>query len=149
MEGKLTVIFESPFWVGIFERIEADTYQAARFVFGAEPTEPELLEFALTVFSSLRFSQPVRMTKTESREVNFKRRMREIKKQMALPAGATRAQQALKQEYELLAREREADNREMRDAEEDRKFRLKQAKRAEKHGVIKKSLSPVGRGLVY
>jgi len=133
MEGKLTVIFESPFWVGIFERIEADTYQAARFVFGAEPTEPELLEFALTVFSSLRFSQPVRMTKTESREVNFKRRMREIKKQMAVPAGATRAQQALKQEYELLAREREADNREMRDAEEDRKFRLKQAKRAEKH----------------
>lgn len=133
MEGKLTVIFESLFWVGIFERIESNSYQAARVVFGPEPTDPQLLEFALTVFSTLRFSQPVRIIETPQYEVNFKRRMREVKKHMAIPAGATRAQQAIKQEYELQARIREAGHREERDTEEERKFRLRQAKRGEKH----------------
>ncbi len=133
MEGKLTVIFESPFWVGIFERKESNSYQAARFVFGSEPTEAQLLEFALTVFSTLRFSQPVRIIETPQHESNFKRRMREVKKQMAVPTGATRAQQAIKQEYELQACTREACHREERDMEEERKFRLRQAKRLEKH----------------
>ncbi len=132
MEGKLTVIFESPFWVGIFERMDPDTYQAARFVFGAEPTDPELLEFALTVFSSLRFSQPVRHVNIPRQDVNFKRRMREIIKQMAQPSGCTRAQQAIKQEYELQASEREICHRDECDMDEERKFRLRQAKRAEK-----------------
>ena len=133
MEGKLTVIFESQFWVGIFERMEPDSYQAARFVFGAEPTDPELLDFALTAFSSLRFSKPVRHVDVSRQEVNFKRRMREIKKQMAQPSGCSRAQQAIKQEYELQAREREACHRDERNKDEERKFHLRQAKRAEKH----------------
>ena len=133
MEGKLTVIFESPFWVGIFERMEPDTYQAARFVFGDEPTDPELLDFALTVFSSLRFSQPVRHVDVPRQEMKFKRRMRETKKQMAQPSGCTRAQLAIKQEYEQNARTREIARREERDFEDERKFRLRQAKRAEKH----------------
>lgn len=132
MEGKLTVIFESPFWVGIFERMEPDTYQAARFVFGAEPTDPELLDFALTALSNLRFSQPVRHVDVPRQEVKFKRRMREIKKQMAQPSGCTRARLAIKQEYELQARERETARRDERDMNEERKFRLRQARRAEK-----------------
>jgi ribosomal protein L12E/L44/L45/RPP1/RPP2 len=133
MEGKMTVLYESPFWVGLFERTEQDKYQAARFVFGAEPTEPQLLQFALTSFLSLQFSQPVEAVCTQTREVNFKRRMREVKKQMAAPAGATRAQQAVKQEYEQLTHERESSHREEHEAEQERKFQLRQLKRAEKH----------------
>ena len=51
MEGKLTVYFDPPFWVGIFEKIENNHCQAARQVFGAEPTEPELIRFALENYS--------------------------------------------------------------------------------------------------
>jgi hypothetical protein len=133
MEGKMTVIYESPFWVGLFERTEHNTYQAARFVFGAEPTEPQLVQFALTDFLSLQFSQPVEADITRTRELNFKRRMREVRKQMAAPAGATRAQLAVKQEYEQQAREREASHREEQAADRQRKFQLRQVKRAEKH----------------
>lgn len=133
MEGKMTVLYESPFWVGIFERMESGKYQAARFVFGAEPTEPQLLEFALTDFLSLQFSQSAHNTAVEEGSVNFKRRMREIKKQMDIPVGSTRAQQVIKKEYEAHAVEREINHRDERDADEERRFRLKQAKRAEKH----------------
>lgn len=133
MEGKMTVIYESPFWVGLFERTEQNSYQAARFVFGAEPTEPQLIQFALTGFMSLQFSQPVEADNTPSRELNFKRRMREVKMQMAEPAGATRAQLAVKQEYEQQACEREVSHREERAADQQRKFQLRQIKRAEKH----------------
>lgn len=133
MEGKMKGIFESPFWVGIFERIEGTKYQAARFVFGAEPTEPQLIHFALTGFQSLQFTRPVEADNTQTRELNFKRRMREVKRQMAAPAQATRAQLTVKQEYEQLARDREAGCREDREANESRKFQLRQAKRFEKH----------------
>jgi hypothetical protein len=133
MEGKLTVFFESPFWVGIFERTESGKYQAARFVFGAEPTEPQLIQFALTEFLLLRFSDPVDKAKSHEGVVNYKRRMRDVKKQMMNPVGSTRAQLAVKQEFELQARLREQNSRMEHEADAERKFQLRQAKRAEKH----------------
>ena len=45
--GKLTVFFEDPFWVGVFERIENGRLSAAKVTFGAEPKEPELLIYLL------------------------------------------------------------------------------------------------------
>ena len=35
--GKLTVYFEEPFWVGVFERIEDGKLSVAKVIFGAEP----------------------------------------------------------------------------------------------------------------
>lgn len=34
---KLTVLFEDPFWIGVFERINYDKLEVARIVFGAIP----------------------------------------------------------------------------------------------------------------
>ncbi len=34
--GKLTVYFEEPFWVGVFERIEDGKLSVAKVTFGAE-----------------------------------------------------------------------------------------------------------------
>jgi hypothetical protein len=133
MEGKMTVLYESPYWVGIFERMESGKYQAARFVFGAEPTEPQLLQFALTKFVLLQFSRPADSPDKQAKPTSFKRRMREVKKQMDIPAASTRAQLAIQQEYEAHAAEREVNHRDERDADQERRFRLKQAKRAEKH----------------
>ncbi len=41
VSGKLTVFFEEPFWVGVFERIENGRLFAAKVTFGAEPKELE------------------------------------------------------------------------------------------------------------
>ncbi len=45
--GRLTVFFEDPFWVGVFERIENGRLSAAKVTFGTEPKEPELLIYLL------------------------------------------------------------------------------------------------------
>lgn len=33
----MTVLFEEPFWIGIYEREDGESYQAAKILFGAEP----------------------------------------------------------------------------------------------------------------
>ena len=42
--GKLTVYFEEPFWVGVFERIEDGKLSVAKVTFGAEPNLSILLQ---------------------------------------------------------------------------------------------------------
>ena len=48
--GKLTVFFEEPFWVGIFERIEDDKLSVAKVTFGAEPKDYEVYQFLLKYY---------------------------------------------------------------------------------------------------
>ncbi len=40
---KLTVYFEDPFWVGVFEKIQGPRYQVARVVFGSEPKSYDII----------------------------------------------------------------------------------------------------------
>ena len=47
METKLTVYFDDPFWVGVFERIEDGKLSVSKITFGAEPKDYEVLEFVL------------------------------------------------------------------------------------------------------
>ena len=42
-----TVYFDGQFWVGTVERVEEGGLSAARVVFGAEPSEEEILKFIL------------------------------------------------------------------------------------------------------
>ena len=39
---KLTVFFEEPFWIGVFERIEDGKLSVAKVTFGAEPKDYDL-----------------------------------------------------------------------------------------------------------
>ena len=54
--GKLTVYFEEPFWVGVFERIEDGKLSVAKVTFGAEPKDYEVQEYIRKYYSSLKFS---------------------------------------------------------------------------------------------
>ncbi len=45
--GKLTVFFEEPFWVGLFERTQGDSLCVSKVIFGAEPKECEVLTYVL------------------------------------------------------------------------------------------------------
>ena len=40
--GSLTVLFEDPFWIGLFEMIDQQGLRACKVTFGAEPTEKEV-----------------------------------------------------------------------------------------------------------
>ena len=60
--GKLTVYFDTPFWVGVFERIEDEKLSVCKITFGAEPKDYEILEFVLKYYSQLKFSPAVDVT---------------------------------------------------------------------------------------
>ena len=130
--GKLTVFFEEPFWVGIFEKFEKGQLSVAKVTFGAEPKEYEVYEFILKYYDRLQFSPAVATLVKEVRK-NPKRMQREIKKQIADTGIGTKSQQALKLQQEQFKTERKKKTREQKQAEEERLFELKQQKKREKH----------------
>ena len=66
--GRLTVFFEEPFWVGVFERSDGGRLSAAKVTFGAEPKDYEIYNFILNHYYDLRFSPAVAaVIKTEKK----------------------------------------------------------------------------------
>ena len=130
--GKLTVYFEEPFWIGVFERIEDGKLSVAKVTFGAEPKDYEVQEYIRKYYSSLKFS-PAVDTVVKDVKRNPKRMQREAKKQMQETGIGTKSQQALKLQQEQNKQERKVRSREKKEADELRMFELKQQKKREKH----------------
>ena len=130
--GKLTVYFEEPFWVGVFERIEDGKLSVAKVTFGAEPKDYEVQEYIQKYYSSLKFSPAVDTVVKEAKR-NPKRMQREAKKQTQETGLGTKAQQALKLQQKQNKQERKVKIRERKEAEKLRMFDLKQQKKREKH----------------
>ena len=59
VSGRLTVFFEDPFWVGVFERISDGKLSVCKVTFGAEPKDYEVYDFVLKNYYQLRFSPVV------------------------------------------------------------------------------------------
>ena len=130
--GKLTVFFEEPFWVGIFERIEDDKLSVAKVTFGAEPKDYEVLEYLLKNYGRLKFSPTVEIT-VKNYKKNPKRMQRIARKQTLEKGIGTKSQQALQLQREEGKQKRKEKSREQKEAEKQRLFDLKQQKRKEKH----------------
>lgn len=129
---KLTVFFDNPFWVGVFERIEDGKLSVSKVTFGAEPKDYEIYEFILKHYYSLQFS-PAVATVVKENKVNPKRMQRKIEKQLRDTGIGTKSQQALKLQQEEGKQERKVKGREQRLAEAKRMFELKQQKKKERH----------------
>ena len=130
--GKLTVYFEDPFWVGIFERIDGGKLSVAKVTFGAEPKDYEIQEFVSKNYYNLDFSPSVDVA-VRLDVMNPKRKHREARKQSQVSGIGTKSQQALQLQREENKLERKIISREMKEAEKQRQFELKQQKRKEKH----------------
>ena len=129
----ITVRFEAPFWICLYERGDLESCQVCRHIFGAEPRDQEVYAFLLENWRRLKFSPPVPLEAPAGRTVSPKRARREARRQTRPSAMGTKAQQALalqrKQGKEARSRRSHAE----REAEEARKFALRQEKRKEKH----------------
>ena len=131
VNGKLTVYFEEPFWVGVFERIEDGKLFVAKVTFGAEPKDYEVQDYIQKYYFSLKFSPAVE-TGVKDIKRNPKRMQREAKKMLKTGIG-TKSQQALKLQQEQNKQERKERSRRKKEAQEQRMFELKQQKKREKH----------------
>lgn len=129
--GKLTVFFEGPFWVGIFERISGGKLSVCKVTFGAEPKDYEVWDFILKHYYELKFSSAVE-TEVKQTADNPKRRQRKARKQLQTLGVGTKSQQALQMQREEMKIQKKRISKEQREAEKQRQFDLKQQKRKAK-----------------
>ena len=92
----LKVLFEEPFWVGIFEKRQEGKLSVCKVTFGAEPKDYDVEKFVLSNYYNLRFGPTVELEVKEKEKVNPKRRQREVKKQLKNAAIGRKSQQAIK-----------------------------------------------------
>jgi hypothetical protein len=125
-----TVYFDGQFWVGVLELYAGDGVRAARHIFGPEPTNPELLQFASQgdfdrLARAARKAPPVPV---EQRALSWKR----VAKRMDQPVG-TAAQRAIKAAIAAKVVDGKAARRDRTDAEKDHRRELARAKAKAKH----------------
>lgn len=131
--AKLTVFFDDPFWVGVFESSDGDQLKVAKVTFGSEPKDGEIYDWLLKNYHRLQFSQSVDNEKILEKRINPKRMQRDIHRQMTEKSIGTKAQQALKEEQENKKIARKAFNKEKTEAEKQQQFELRQEKKKQKH----------------
>lgn len=133
MEGKLTVYFDDPFWVGVFERKDETGYRVSRIVFGAEPTDAELYEDIQHEYVHLDFGRSIQHQVKIVRKKNFKRMQREVRKEVYEEGIGTKAQQAMKLQMELSKKEHQVRSREQKEQEKALKFKIRRDRKKERH----------------
>lgn len=132
ISGKLTVFFENPFWVGIFENFENDNLSVCKVTFGSEPKEYEIYDFILKKFYNLQFSNEMKSNFNEKAK-NPKRIQREIKKELQSKKFLKKSEEILKLQYEENKKERKVKTKQEKELEKQKKFLLKQEKKKKKH----------------
>lgn len=113
---KLTVYFENPFWVGLFERISNNQLSVCKVTFGAEPKDFEVYEYINKHYYQLEFSPAVEFVE-KTQHTNPKRKQRLARKQTLICGIGTKSQQALQLQREEMKTERRQFSKEQKEAE--------------------------------
>ena len=132
-KASLTILFEGPFWIGLYERFDEGKYETCKITFGSEPNDRQVYAFLLENWRALRFSPPVRSENTEERRLNPKRMRRTIRSQLQERGVGTKAQQALKLQHQQDQQERSARVRKRRETEKERQYEIRREKKKAKH----------------
>lgn len=132
VSSTLTVYHDGQFWVGLAEHVEDGRYGAARIVFGAEPSNEEILRFVVNKWAKLSLFGD-KATETSKPAKNPKRRAREAAKTLKQPAMSTKAQQALAAQKEALKQESAHARSRRRADEAEARFEQRKLKRKQKH----------------
>ena len=131
--SAFTVFFEAPFWVGLYERTEEGLYTVCRVVFGPEPKDYEVYDFLLKHWRQMPFSPGLEAAREGPQRKNPKRVQREIRRSLSSSPTGTKAQQALALQREENKQIRRTRSRAEKEAEETRKYALRQEKKRAKH----------------
>jgi hypothetical protein len=135
--STFTLFHDGRFWVGVLELDDGRWVHTARHVFGPEPTDPELLAFALDGYVGLAeradASVAVPADDRPARRPNPKRVAREAARQQAEPRPSTRAQEALAHTFEAAKRDRRADTRARRREQAEQRYRMARARARARH----------------
>lgn len=136
-EHIVTVTFDEPFWVALFECFIEGTYSVAKEVIStSEPTVSELsLFFEKLDWQRLHYTQP-KEDNTRKLKVSFKRQQRLARKSTEnceFKYAFTKAQQELKKQSKIDHKEKKKQYKLQLEENKERKFQLRQAKKKQKH----------------
>ncbi|MGN5649837.1 YjdF family protein [Bacillus sp. Brlt_9] len=130
----LTVYHDGQFFVGIITHKEKGKLYGARYIFGMEPSDEEVLIFVNGPM--LAYFQHVAKCGVEVKETkrpkNIKRIIREAAKEVNVKR-FTKAQEAISLSYELYKEEKKVRSKEKREAEKQRRRLIKVQKAKQKH----------------
>lgn len=106
---KLTVFYDQQFWVGVVEETVDSAIQAARFIFGAEPKDAEILWFVNhRMMSLILAAKLVQLNKRPHvKAVNPKRLARQAAAEMGRKGGSSASQEAIKADMASRKKERQ------------------------------------------
>ncbi|MGR8823284.1 YjdF family protein [Leuconostoc citreum] len=131
---SLTIIFDQPFYVGIFERRTGNTYEVSKINLGtSEPRDSLIYELLIENWSRVRFNT-VNIANTEriQKKVNPKRMQRLAKK--TLKSGlSTKAQEAVKLAQTAQKLEKKKHKSLKNQEIKEQRYLLSQKKKSEKH----------------
>ncbi|MCQ9285259.1 YjdF family protein [Priestia aryabhattai] len=133
---SLTIYHDGQFWIGIIEVVEGGKLKAFRYVFGAEPKDTEILDFIHhkllnLINQSIHSGLDVKIKSNE--KVNPKRLQRQVAKEVNKIGISTKAQEAMKQEYEEKKKSRKKKSKQYREELKEQKYLMKKLKAKAKH----------------
>ncbi|MCH4164385.1 MAG: YjdF family protein [Lentilactobacillus diolivorans] len=135
VSGTLTIVFDAPFYKGIFETRFGENYQVAQIVFGtSDPSLQQILQFTNHHWHNLNFFQtnyadPIIM----KHKISPKRLQRLANRSIYRTGIGTKAQQALQNQREAKKETKNKKQKAFRDQHKRIIYKLKQRKRHEKH----------------
>ncbi|MGI1800430.1 YjdF family protein [Priestia aryabhattai] len=133
---SLTIYHDGQFWIGIIEVVEGGKLKAFRYVFGAEPKDTEILDFIHhkllnLINQSIHSGLDVKIK--SNKKVNPKRLQRQVAKEVNKIGISTKAQEAMKQEYEEKKKSRKKKSKQYRKELKEQKYLMKKLKAKAKH----------------
>lgn len=133
----LTIFHDGQFWIGVFEEEQGDVLAIARHVFGAEPSDAEVLELVRSGMPRLSAvfagSAAAGLGPQPARRTNPKRLAREAARAVARQGTSTRSQEALRLQREGQKKQARVTGREQRDQERERRREAGRKKALKKH----------------
>jgi len=133
---SLTIYHDGQFWVGIIEVVEDGKLRAFRYVFGTEPKDTEILDFIyykLLNIINQSVHSGIDVEGKSDKKINPKRLQRQVAKQINKVGVSTKAQEAMKQEYEEKKKSKKKRAKQYREELKDQKYLMKKQKAKSKH----------------
>ncbi|WP_319419852.1 YjdF family protein [Pleurocapsa sp. FMAR1] len=133
---KLSILFESPFWIALLEKESDGLLYAARHVFGSEPSSENVYEFILSgEYKNLVEGMTVGLLNKRSRQrsINPKRLQRQIRQEKERSGISNQSREVMRLQQEQNKKERASTSKEERERKRNYKRELATNKRKQKH----------------
>jgi len=135
VRGQLTVFFDCPFWVGVFEVFEGNTLQTCRVVFGStEPKDYEIYQYVSDHYLRLNFGSLVDIDPDfRPKAINPKRLQRQIRNQLEAVGVSNKSFSAIQAGYEAKKKQLKQNARQRKETRSEIRFQQRQLKKNERH----------------